>query len=94
MTEYYRKLDAVAQSRYLENIKLLGLEEKDDPCEASNSCNFIHDMTKWLSVEYGRTFCYYIQRPGVYTRRSRQQLMQWKSLEAFNYFESTVHNLH
>ena len=35
MTEYYRKLDVVAQSRYLENLKLLGLEEKDDPYEAS-----------------------------------------------------------
>ena len=85
MTEYYRKLDAVAQSRYLEKLKLLGLEEKDDPYEASNSCNFIDDMTKWPSVEYGRIFCYYIQRPGVY---SRQQLMQWKSLEAFKYFSS------
>ena len=34
MTEYYRKLDAVAQSRYLEKLKLLGLEEKDDSYEA------------------------------------------------------------
>ena len=34
MSEYYRKLDAVAQSRYLEKLKLLGLEEKDDPYEA------------------------------------------------------------
>ena len=73
MTEYYRKLDAVAQSRYLENLKLLGLEEKDDPYEASNSCNFIDDMTKWSSVEYGCIFCYYVQRPGVYTRRSRSR---------------------
>ena len=46
MTEYYRKLDAVAQSRYLEKLKLLGLEEKDDPYEASDSCNFIDYMTK------------------------------------------------
>ena len=30
MSEYYRKLDAVAQSRYLEKLKLLDLEEKDD----------------------------------------------------------------
>ena len=88
MTEYYRELDAVAQSRYLEKLKLLGLEEKDDPYEANNSCNFIDDMTKWPLVDYGRIFCYYIQRPVVYTRRSRWQLMQWKSLEAFNYFES------
>ena len=75
MTEYYRKLDTVAQSRYLEKLKLLGLEEKDDPYEASNSCNFIDDMTKWPLVEYGRIFCYYIQRPGVYTTWSRRQLI-------------------
>ena len=61
MTEYYRKLDAVAQSRYLEKLKLFGLEEKDDPHKTSNSCNFIHDTTKWPSVENGRIFCYYIQ---------------------------------
>ena len=43
MSEYYRKLDAVAQSRYLEKLKLLRLEEKD-PYEASNSYNFIDDL--------------------------------------------------
>ena len=41
-------------------------------------------MTKWPPVEYGHIF-YYIERPGVYTRR---QLLQWKSLEAYNYFTS------
>ena len=44
MSEYYRKLDAVAQSRYLEKPKLLGLEEKDDPYETSNSYYFINDL--------------------------------------------------
>ena len=43
MTEYYRKLDTVAQSKYLEKLNLLGLEEKVDPYEASSSCNFIDD---------------------------------------------------
>ena len=43
MSEYYRKLDAVVQSSYLEKLKLLGLEEKDDPYKASNSYNFIDD---------------------------------------------------
>ena len=41
-TESMRKLDAVTKSRYLEKLKLLGLEEnKDDLHEASNSCNFV-----------------------------------------------------
>ena len=35
---------AVVQSRYLEKLKLLGLEEKDDPYEASNSYKFIDDL--------------------------------------------------
>ena len=35
----HSKLDAVAQSRYLEQLQLLGLKEKDDPYEASNSYN-------------------------------------------------------
>ena len=85
MSEYYRELDAVAQVRYQEKLKLLGLTEKDDPHDTQNSCNFLDDMTKWPRVEYGHIFCYYIDRPGVYTRR---QLMQWKSLEAYNYFQS------
>ena len=64
MTEYYRKT-LLRRADILEKLKLLGLEEKDDPyeLEASNSCNFIDDMTKWPSVEYGRIFCYYVQRP-------------------------------
>ena len=53
MTEYYRKLDAVAQSRYLEKLKLLGLEEKDDPYKASNSCvTTLTDPGCWLSGYY------------------------------------------
>ena len=43
------------------------------------------DITKLPIVEYGHIFCYYIEHPGVYTR---QQLLQWKRLEAFNYFQS------
>ena len=35
MSEYYIKSDAVAQSRYLEKLKLLGLEDKDDPYETT-----------------------------------------------------------
>ena len=43
------------------------------------------DMTLWTLLEYGHIFCYFVQRPGVYTQ---QELMQWKSLEAYNYFQS------
>lgn len=34
---------------------------------------------------YGHIFCYFVERPGVFTK---QELMQSKSLEAYNYFQS------
>ena len=42
-------------------------------------------MTKWPPVEYGNIFCYFINRPGTFTQA---QLLQWKSMEAYNYFQS------
>ncbi len=65
-------------------LMLLGLNENEDPYSSKNSMNFVDDMTKWPPVEYGHIFCYFIHRPGVYTRR---QLLQWKSLESYNYFK-------
>ena len=38
MSEYYRNLDAVAQSRYLVKLKLLDLEEKDDLSYCRRAC--------------------------------------------------------
>ena len=31
MSEYYRRLDSIAQGRYLEKLRPFGLEEKDNP---------------------------------------------------------------
>ena len=45
----------------------------------------ISDTTRLPPVEYGHVFCYFIERPGLYTRR---QLMQWKNLDAYGYFQS------
>ena len=36
-------------------------------------------------IEYGHIFGYFISRPGVYTQ---EQLLSWKQLDAFNYFEA------
>ena len=83
MSEYYKTLPPVAKDRYLDKLKVMGLEEGDDPY--ANDGRFVDDMTLWPPVEYGHIFCYFIQRPGVYTQ---QQLIQWKSLEAYNYFKS------
>ena len=34
---------------------------------------------------HGHFFCYFVDRPGVYTR---YQMLQWKQLDAYNYFTS------
>ena len=75
-------LDAAAQQRYAEKLTLLSLKADEDPYQSGN---FIDDMTLWPPVTYGDIFCYFIERPGVYTK---QQLLQWRSLEAYNYFQS------
>ena len=55
MSEYYRRLDSIAQGRYLEKLRPFGLEEKDNP---RNGCNFVDDMTKWPSAGvYNRQHC-------------------------------------
>lgn len=83
MSNYYLSLDSVAKTRYLEKLSCLGLEIKEDPYLDSDK--FVDDLSKWPQVEYGHIFCYYIERPGVYTRK---QLLQWKSLDGYNYFKS------
>jgi hypothetical protein len=79
MSDYFVSLDPVAKDRYRQKLKLLGLE---DPYL---DAGYVDDMTLWPPVEFGHIFCYFIERPGVYTK---QELMQWKSLEAYNYFLS------
>ena len=85
MSDYFKKLDPISKERYIERLRMLDLKESDDPYADSNNDKFKDDMTKWPPVEYGHIFCYFIERPGLYTRR---QLMQWKSLDAYNYFQS------
>ena len=81
-SEYCKGLDPVSKKRYLEKLKL---SEDGDPYAPDNATKFMDDMSKWPPVEFGHIFCYNIECPGVYTRC---QLMQWKSLEAYNYFQS------
>ena len=70
MSDYLGSLPLVARHRYLEKLSSLGLLEQDDPFAQSDK--FIDDMSLWPPVEYGHIFCYFIERPGVYTR---QQLL-------------------
>ena len=82
LSEYVDSLDGVAKSRYFDKLKVLGLAATDDPY---TSGDFQNALPLWPPVEFGHIFCYFIERPGVYTR---QELLQWKELEAYNYFKS------
>ena len=42
-------------------------------------------MSTWPQIEFDHIFGYFIRRPGVYTQ---QQLLDWKSLQANNFFQS------
>ena len=46
---------------------------------------FVESVTLWPTVEYGHIFCYFVERPGVFTTKG---LM--KCLEAYNYFRVDV----
>ena len=85
MSDYFKGLDPIAKKKYAEKLRLLDFAESDDPYAERNDDKFEDDMTRWPPVEYGHIFCYFIELPGLYTRR---QLMQWKSLDAYNYFQS------
>ena len=43
----------------------------------------MESMTLWPTVEYG----YFVERPDIFTKK---ELMNWKSLEAYNYFRVAV----
>ncbi|KAL5494127.1 hypothetical protein EMCRGX_G009554 [Ephydatia muelleri] len=86
---YFASLDASGRQRYLDKLCLLGLSVDNDPYAAINSKNFVSDMSLWPPVEFGHIFCYFIDRPGVYTR---QQLLQWKQLNAYYFFTSGMRN--
>ena len=71
------------QKNDTKQLSLLGLDcASDDPFLSDK---FIDDLTLWPPVEYGNIFCYLIERLGVYTQ---EQLLQWKSIDTYNYFIS------
>ena len=86
MSDYLLSIDPVAKKRYLKRLELLGLTEKDDPYLEENQLKrFSDSMSAWPQIEYGHIFGYFIRRPGVY---SQQELLDWKSLQAYNFFQS------
>ena len=85
MSEYYNSLKGEDELRYQRKLEVIGLKVTDDHFESQNSCKYMDDMKKWPNLEYGNIFCYFVERPGVYTR---QQLLSWKQLDAYNYFQN------
>ena len=83
--DYFSSLNAIGQQRYMDKLRLLHLSLADDPCTVANLINFVKDMSHWPPIEYCHMFCYFVDRPGVYTR---QQMLQWKQLDAYFYFTS------
>ncbi len=81
MSDYYQALDQLAKAIYLEKLNIIGLNEKEDPYASCNSEKFEDNMALWPPVEFGHNFCYFIEWPGVNTK---QELLQWKQLEAYN----------
>ena len=85
MSEYYYSLNAQSKARYVEKLKLAGLSLEEDPYDERNADSYKDDMTAWPPLEYGHIFTYFIRRPGLYTQ---EQLLSWKQLEAYNYFQN------
>ena len=83
MSDYYKSLKPTSRVRYVEKLSYLNLKEEEDPYH--NHDKFKDDRSKWPPVELGHIFCYYMERPGFYTRK---ELLQWKSLDGYNCFKS------
>ena len=85
--DYFSCLNTIGQQRYMDKLRLLETYPwRTTPTMLhANSINFVKDMSHWPPIEYGHIFCFFVDRPGVYTR---QQMLQWKQLDAYNYFTS------
>ena len=89
MSEYFESLNSSEKARYIAKLEVVGLTLEDDPYAKENVMKFETCMAGWPPVEYGRIFAYFITRHGVYTL---EQLLCWKQLEGYNYFQSNYVN--
>ena len=72
MSSCLSTIDAVAKTRYLAKIELVGLTASEDTYEMWKEGKFEEDMTLWPPVEYGHIFCYFVERPGTFTSQVGQ----------------------
>ena len=85
MSSYFDSLDRQGKDRYRRKLEVVGLSLKDDPFTPGTSDKWRADMVNWPKIEYGHILAYFISRPGAYTQ---EQLLSWKQLEAYNYFQN------
>ena len=83
MSDYYKKLDSIAKARHL---KLLGLDEKDDPHDPINGHNFVDDMTRWPTVDYGHLLLLYTTTTSLY----KAAIATMEKLRCFNLFSGWI----
>ena len=86
MSDYYKKLDSIAKARYLEKLKLLGLDEKDDPHDPINGHNFVDDMTRWPAVDYGHLLILYTTTTSLY----KAAIATMEKLRCFHLFSGWI----
>ena len=87
ISDYLLSIDPIAKKMYLKRLEVLGLTEKDDPYLEENQLKqFSDSMSAWPRSSMDKYMDgYFIRRPGVY---SQQELLDWKSLQAYNFFQS------
>lgn len=78
---YFESLDYVSQKRYVEKLKVGGIEIPD-PYSIADSL-WVDNTAKWPDVEFGDIYTYLIDTKGMFTK---ENLKAYKSLEAYNYF--------
>ena len=86
MSDYYKKLDSIAKARHLEKLKLLGLDEKDDPHDPINGHNFVDDMTRWPAVDYGHLLLLYTTTTSLY----KAAIATMEKLRCFHLFSGWI----
>ena len=82
-SSYSDSLDYESRKRYFDKLKT-DYEVLLDPYSVSDD-QWVDDVRKWPSVEFGDLYSYLIETKGPYTKES---LKAYKSLEAYNYFHS------
>ena len=84
--EQYRFLGPAARARYQAKLLVLGLKEADDPFAVWNDNKF---NNRWVFGNLFSTHTFFAIFWSILgCSYTRQELMQWKSLEMCNYFEN------